>query len=132
MAVRTRRSHGEYSRPHHLAAVTTRRLCSGLDRLAGDLDDLVDLVLLDDQGWRHRERIGRLADHQAHLERLNEGIVPARAHGILAALHVDAGGEPKVADVDDSGDALQRVYAVLPIGGEVGRALEQSFVLVDV
>src|SRR5690349_24897242 len=62
-----------------------------LDRLAGDLDDLVDLVLLDDQRRRHGERIARLAQHQAELEGLHEGLEAARANVALGR-EVDAAG----------------------------------------
>src|SRR3954467_4381872 len=94
----------------------------GLDRLAGDLDDLVDLVLLDDQRRRHGERVARLAHHQAEIEGLHERLVAARADRPLGS-EIDAAGHAEVADVGDVGQALQRVHALLPVRRQLGRAL---------
>src|SRR3954453_17065193 len=100
------------SSPQYQARLVTRtppRAWSGdgLDRLAGDLDDLVDLVLLDDQRRRHGERVARLAPPQAGVEGLPERLVAARTDRAFGR-EVDAAGEPEVADVGDVGQALQR------------------------
>src|ERR1700734_1263680 len=66
------------------------------DRLGGDVDDLVDLVLLDDQRRRHGDRIARLAHHQAQFEGLHERLEAARADRALDR-EVDAARHAEIA-----------------------------------
>src|SRR5579872_5180902 len=72
------------------------------DRLARDLDDLVDLVPFDDQRRRHGDEIAALADLQGELEGFHEGVVATRTGRILATLEVDATGKAEVANVGHS------------------------------
>src|SRR5580698_5102557 len=79
----------EVTRPLYQTPLDQTPLGDRPDRLARDVDDLVDLGLLDHQRRRHGDGVARLAHHETKLERLGEGLVTARSDRALGG-EVDA------------------------------------------
>src|SRR6185503_11032537 len=102
-----------------------------LEDAGKDLDELSDLLLLDDERRRERDDVAGGADQESAAERLDEAGMGALRRLVGYGLKLNCPNQPDIADVDDVGQALQRMHRLLPIGRKLRSAREQALLLVD-